>query len=117
MIHVRQYFSSYINAYINAGTSCLLRTSVQAFSSFLRASVLPPAAANLPSVQPPTIVRFVTFLSWLLSLLYFSHFAVTFLSSITNGLSHTVFQFSYLIKPQGETSLILLCVFLPSVAL
>ena len=41
-IIIRQYFSSYINA----GTSSVLRTSVQPFSSFLCASVLPPAAAT-----------------------------------------------------------------------
>ena len=34
----------------------------------------------MPSVQPPTFVRFLTFLYWLLSLLYFSHFAVTYFS-------------------------------------
>ena len=51
---------------------------MQPFSSLLPASVLPPASANLPSVQPPTFVRFLTFLYWLLSLLYFSHFALTF---------------------------------------
>ena len=38
---------------------------MQPFSSFLRASVLPPAAATLPSVQLPTFVRFLTFLYWL----------------------------------------------------
>ena len=75
-IIIRQYFSSYKNAL----TSSLLRTSVQQFSSFLRAMVLPPAAATLPSVQPLTFVRFLTFLYWLLSLLYFSHFAVTYFS-------------------------------------
>ena len=57
-----------------------MRTSEQPFSSFLRASVLPPAAASSPCVQPPTFVRFLTFLYWLLSLLYFSHFAVTYFS-------------------------------------
>ena len=56
---------------MNAGTSSLLPTSVQSFSSFLRASVLPPSAATLPSVQPRTFVRFLNFLYWLLSLLYF----------------------------------------------
>ena len=34
-----------------------------------RASAVPPAAATLPSVQPPTFFRFPTFLFWLLSLL------------------------------------------------
>ena len=58
----------------------LLRTSVQQFSSFLLGSVLPPAAATLPAVQPPTFVRFLNFLYWLLSLLYFSHFAVAYFS-------------------------------------
>ena len=57
-----------------------MRTSVQPFSSFLRASVLPAAAATLPSVQPPTFVRFLTFLYCLLSLLYFSHFAFAYFS-------------------------------------
>ena len=75
-IIIRQYFSSYINA----GTSSRLRTSVKPFWSFLMASVLPAAAATLPSVQPPTFVRFLTFLYWLLSLLYLSHFAVTYFS-------------------------------------
>ena len=75
-IIIRQYFWSYINA----GISSLLRTSAQRFLSFVRASVLPPAAANLPSVQPATFVRFLSFLYWLLSLLYFSNFAVTYFS-------------------------------------
>ena len=78
-IIIRQYFSSYISD----GTSSLLRTSVQPFSSFQRASVLPPAAATLPSVQPPTFVSFLTFLYWLLSLLYFSHCANTYFSYFT----------------------------------
>ena len=55
----------------------MLRTSVQPFSSFLRASVLPPVAATLPSFQPPMFVRF---LYRLLSLLYCSHSAVTYFS-------------------------------------
>ena len=59
------------------------------FSSFLRAWVLPPAAATLPSVQPPTFVRFLTFLYWLLSLLYFSQFAVT-------CFSYFAFTFSFI---------------------
>ena len=33
--------------------------------------MLPPSAATFPSFQPPTFVRFLTFLYWLLSLLYF----------------------------------------------
>ena len=57
-----------------------MRTSVEPFSSYLRASVLPLAASTLPSDQPPTFVRCLTFLYWLLSLLYFSHFAVTYFS-------------------------------------
>ena len=65
---------------MNAGTCSLLRTSVLPFSSFLRASVLPPTAETLPSVQQPTFVRYFTFLYWLLSLLYFSQFAVTYFS-------------------------------------
>ena len=56
----------------------MLRTSVQPFSSFPLAWVLPPAAAALPFVQPPTFVRFLTFLYWLLSLFCFSHFAVIY---------------------------------------
>ena len=56
------------------------RTSVQPFSSFLMASVLPPAAETLPSVQTHTYVRFLTFLYWLLSLLYFHTFSVTYFS-------------------------------------
>ena len=82
----------YSSSYKNAGTSSVLRTSVQPFSSFQRASVLPPAAATLPSVQPPTFGRFLTFLYRLLSLLYgphsaltyFSYFAVTFLFFINS---------------------------------
>ena len=58
----------------------MLRTSVQPFSSFLRASVLPPVAATFPSFQPPTVVRFLTFLCRLFSLLYCSHFTVTYFS-------------------------------------
>ena len=57
-----------------------MRNSVQPFTSFLRASVLPPTAETLPSVQQPTFVRYFTFLYWLLSLLYFSQFAVTYFS-------------------------------------
>ena len=90
---------------------------MQPLTSFLCASVLLPAAETLPSVQPPTFVRFLTFLYWLLSLLYFSYFPViyfsyfafTFFSSSTHVLSHTVFHFSYLMEPLRETSLILLC--------
>ena len=65
-IVIGQYFSSYINA----GTSSLLRTSVQPLSSLLLASVQPHAAATLPSVQPPTFVRFLTSLGCL------SHFCI-----------------------------------------
>ena len=73
-IIIRQYFSSFINA----RTSSLLRTSVQPFSSFLRASELNPAAATFHSVQPPTFIRFLTFLYWV------CHFCIfhTSLSSI-----------------------------------
>ena len=74
------YYSSILSSYINAGISSVLRTSVQPFSSFLRSSVLSPSAATSHSVQPPTFVRFLTFLHWLLSLLYFSQFAVTYFS-------------------------------------
>ena len=48
-----------------------MQTSLKPISSFLRAPVLPDAAATLPSVQPPTFFRFLTFLHWILSLLYF----------------------------------------------
>ena len=58
-----------------------VRTSVQPFWFFLRPSVLPPAAATLSSVQPPKFFWFLTSLYWLLSLLYISYFAVTFLSA------------------------------------
>ena len=61
---IRRYFSFYMNA----GICSLWRTSVQGLSSFLRASVLPPSSSSLPSVQPPTFVRFRTFLCWVLSL-------------------------------------------------
>ena len=57
-----------------------MRNSVQPGTSFLRASVLPPTADTLPSVQQPTFVRYFTFLYWLLSLLYFSQFAVSYFS-------------------------------------
>ena len=72
---LRQHCSSSMNA---GPTSSVLRTSVQPFLSFLRAPVRPLAVATLPSFQPPTFVRFLAFLYWLLSLLYFSHFAVTY---------------------------------------
>ena len=77
-IILRQYFS----AYIKAGTSSLLRTSMQPFSSSRRASVLPLAAATLHSVQPPTFVRFLNLLYYLLSLSYFSHYAVAYFSNL-----------------------------------
>ena len=74
-----------------------------------------------------TYVRPLSHLSLLnfLSLLYFSHFAVTyfsyfavpFLTSKTRALSHTVLHFSYLVKAVGQTSFILLSAFLPSAAL
>ena len=51
---------------MNAGTSFVLRTSVQPISSSLRASALPSTASASPSVQPPTFFRFVTFLPELL---------------------------------------------------
>ena len=90
----------------------MLHTSVLPFLSFLRASVRPPAAETLPSVPPPTFFRFLTVLYWLLSLLYFSHFAVTYFSyfavtcfsSYTPALSPTVFLFFYLMKPLGFNS-------------
>ena len=48
---------------MNAGTS-LLPSTVLPFSSFRHASVLPSTASTLriASVQPPTFVRFLTFL-------------------------------------------------------
>ena len=61
---------------MNGGTSSVLRTSMQPLSSFLRASLVPSTASTLTSVQSPTIVRFLTFLYWVLSLSYFSHFVV-----------------------------------------
>ena len=70
---IRQYFSSYISA----GISSLLRTSVQPLSSLLRASELPSATSTLLSLELPTFVRFLTFLYWVLSLSYFSHFALS----------------------------------------
>ena len=75
----------------------MLRTSVQPFWSFLRASVLPRAAATLPSVQPPMLLRFLTFLYWLLSILYFSRFAVTYFSyyAVTFFFFITSCDFSY----------------------
>ena len=108
---------------MNAGTSSLLRISVQPFSSFLRASVLPSSASTLFSVQPPTFVRFLTFLYWFLSLSYFSHFivtyfsffAVSFFSSWSPALSHTIFHFCYLMKRLGETLSVLLPVALLTV--
>ena len=65
---------------MSAGTSSLLRTSVQPLSPLLRASVLPSAALTLHSVEAPTFVRFLTFLYWVLSLSYFSHLAVSYFS-------------------------------------
>ena len=113
------YYTSILSSYINTGTSSVLRTSVQPFSSFLRASVLSPAAASLASVQPQTFVRFLTFFHWLLSLLYLSHFAVTYFSylAVTFSLHKlmrylSVLHFSYLMNPLGET-LTLLSAVLP----
>ena len=57
---------------------CALRRSHSRL--FLRASVLLSTASTLPSVQPPTFVRFLTFLYWVLSLSYFSYFAVSYFS-------------------------------------
>ena len=57
-IIIRQYFTSYISA----GTSSLLRTSLQPLSPFLRASGLPAVAPTLPPVEAPTFVFFLTFL-------------------------------------------------------
>ena len=86
-----------------------------------RASVLPPASETLPSVLETTFDRFLTFLYWLLffslfAVTYFSNFSVTFFSLKIHALSHPVFHFSYVMKPLGETPLILLSVVLPSVA-
>ena len=102
-----------------------MRTSEQPFSSFLRASVLPSTASTLPSVQPPTFVRFLTFLYWvfftfvnftLCCNLFFLHRSHRF-SSETHALSHCIFDSSYLKKPVGETLSILLPVVLLSVVL
>ena len=73
---IRQYFSSYISA----GTSSLLRTSVQPLSSFLHASVLPSATSTWPPLEAPMFVGFLTFLYWVLSLSYFSPIAVSYFS-------------------------------------
>ena len=54
---------------------------------FLRASVLSSAASTLPSVEAPSFVRFLTFLYWVLSLSYFSHFAVSYFSYFAVTLS------------------------------
>ena len=91
----------------------------------MRASLLPPAAATLPSVQPPkvrplshlSLLAFVTFVFFTLRCHLFSYLAVTFFSSSTHTLSHIFFHFSYLMKPDGGTVLILLSVVLPFVAL
>ena len=40
----------------------------------------PPAAWSLPSVEAPSFVRFLTYLYCVLSLSYFSHFAVSYFS-------------------------------------
>ena len=96
--------------------------SVHPFSSFLRASLLPPAAAILPSVQPPTFVRFLTFLYWLLSLLYFSPLAIKYFSylAVTFYL-HKLMRFLILsfisLTWWSLLALILLSVVLPFVAL
>ena len=104
------YVGTYL-PYMIAGTSFLLRTSVPPMSSFLRASVLPSSASTLLSVQPPTFFRFLTFIYWVLSISYFSHFVVTylsyfavsFISSHIHALSRSIFHFGYLMKRLGET--------------
>ena len=68
--------------HFSAGTSSLWCTSVQPISCFLRASVLHPTSSTLPPVQPPRFVGFLTFLYWVLSLSFFSHFVVTYFSYI-----------------------------------
>ena len=72
------YYTSILLVLHQCRNCSLLRTSVEPFSSLVRPSVLPPAAETLSSVQPPTFVRFLTFLYWLLSLLNFSQFAVAY---------------------------------------
>ena len=92
-IIIHQYFSSYISA----ETSSLCRTSLQRLCSFWRAFVPPSAAWTLPFVGALTFVRFLTFLYWVLSLSYFSHFAVSYISyfAVTIFLFKNSCAFSY----------------------
>ena len=69
---------------MNAGTSSLWRPSVQ-----------PPAAATLPFIQPPTFVRFLTFLYWLLSLFFHTSLSPIFHSSLSPFFLHNSCAFSY----------------------
>ena len=66
-------------------------------SSFLRSTVLPFFASTFPSVEAPTFVRFLTFAYWVLSLSYFSHFAVSYFSyfAVTFFLHKNSCTFSY----------------------
>ena len=114
------YYTSILSSYIGAGISFLFRTSVLPLLSFLRVSVLPSAASTLPSVEAPTFVRFLNFLYLgFVTLVYFPLrsqlffiFRCHLFSSLAFVLSRTIFHFSYLMKPAGETSLILLSVVL-----
>ena len=90
---------------------------MQPLSSFLRATELPTAASTLFSVQQPMFVRFLTFLYWVLSFPCFTYFAVTFFLYKLMRYLILSFILSYLMKPLGETSLILLSVVHPSVVL
>ena len=56
---------------MNAVTFSLLATSMQPFSSSLRASMLPSTASTLPSVQPPTFVRFLFFYCFFVTFVFF----------------------------------------------
>ena len=67
---------------MNTGTSSLLRISVQPFSSFLRASLVPSTASTLPSFETPAFVGFLTFLYWVLSL-FFIHTSLSALFHIS----------------------------------
>ena len=119
-ILIRPLFPSYISA----GTSSLLRTSVQPLSCFLRASVLPSAASTLPSVEAPTFVRFLTFLYWVCHFrIFHSSLSAFFHTSLSPFFLNKLMRFLKLSfisstwgSPVGETS-ILQCNVLLSVVL
>ena len=64
-----------------------------------------------------SLLVFVTFVYFTLRSQLFFILRCHLLSSWTHALSHTIFHFSYLMRPVDETSLILLSVVLPSVVL